>query len=195
MALDAKKALAASKKYTDDSLEGVGAIAGKPCQVQSITDITGGKRVTFLWLDNSGNEHTSTMDVMNGVDGQDGQDGRDGQDGTDGLGIKSVDVNELNHLIVTYDDDTTHDAGEIQTGGGSGEVISVNGKKGVVVLGAADVGALPDDTEIPAKTSDLDNDSNFVSDANYVHTDNNYDDTAKESWTALLRSLGTKLIR
>ena len=32
MALDAKKALAASKKYTDDSLEGVGAIAGKPCQ-------------------------------------------------------------------------------------------------------------------------------------------------------------------
>lgn len=196
MALDAKKALAASKKYTDDSLEGVGAIAGKPCQVQSITDITGGKRVTFLWLDNSGNEHTSTMDVMNGLDGQDGRDGQDGQDGrdgTDGLGIKSVDVNELNHLIVTYDDDTTHDAGEIQTGGGSGEVISVNGKKGVVVLEAADVGALPDDTEIPAKTSDLDNDSDFVSDANYVHTDNNYDDTAKGIVDGVTTELGNKV--
>ena len=31
-----------------------------------------------------------------------------------------------------------------------------------------------DKTEIPSKTSDLTNDSNFVSDANYVHTDNNY---------------------
>lgn len=33
-------------------------------------------------------------------------------------------------------------------GGGTGEVISVNGKKGVVTLDAEDVGALPDDTEL-----------------------------------------------
>lgn len=32
---------------------------------------------------------------------------------------------------------------------------------------------------IPTKTSDLQNDSNFVADANYVHTDNNYDATSK----------------
>ena len=36
-----------------------------------------------------------------------------------------------------------------------------------------------DKTEIPKKTSDLTNDSNFVSDANYVHTDNNYTTTEK----------------
>ena len=36
-----------------------------------------------------------------------------------------------------------------------------------------------DKTEIPSKTSDLTNDSNFVSDANYVHTDNNYTTTEK----------------
>ena len=29
-------------------------------------------------------------------------------------------------------------------------------------------------TELPSKTSDLTNDSNYVSDASYVHTDNNY---------------------
>lgn len=92
---------AVARKYTDDTVAGAGAVAGKPCQIQSITDITGGHRVTFLWVDNSSVSHTSTMDVM------------DGAKGDDGLGIKSVAVNSSNHLIVTYDDDTTEDAGEI----------------------------------------------------------------------------------
>lgn len=35
------------------------------------------------------------------------------------------------------------------------------------------------DLVIPSKTSDLTNDSNFVSDSNYVHTDNNYTSTEK----------------
>lgn len=39
---------------------------------------------------------------------------------------------------------------------------------------AAEVGALPASTAIPSKTSDLTNDSNFVVDADYVHTDSNY---------------------
>ena len=95
------------------------------------------------------------MDVMNGDKGETGDDG---------LGIKSVDINAQNHLIVTYDDDTTHDAGELP--GGTGEVVSVNGKKGIVVLDASDVGALADDTEIPTKTSDLTNDS-IVDSASY----------------------------
>ena len=41
-------------------------------------------------------------------------------------------------------------------------VISVNGKTGNVALGASDVGAMPDDTPIPTKTSDLQNDSGFI---------------------------------
>jgi len=53
--------------------------------------------------------------------------------------------------------------GELEaTGGGSGAVDSVNGKTGVVVLDAQDVGALPDDTDIPNSTSDLTNDSGFI---------------------------------
>lgn len=96
--------LALAKKYTDNSLAGAGAVSGVPCQIQSITSITGGNRITFLWEDNNGVSHTSTMDVMNGDKGDTGDTGK---------GIKSVAVNSSNHLIVTYTDDTTTDAGEI----------------------------------------------------------------------------------
>lgn len=47
----------------------------------------------------------------------------------------------------------------------SAPVTSVNGYIGDVVLTAADVGALPDSTTIPTKTSQLQNDSGFLSSA------------------------------
>lgn len=49
-----------------------------------------------------------------------------------------------------------------KTSGSASAVTSVNGKTGEVVLSAADVEALPSDTEIPSKTSDLQNDSGFI---------------------------------
>ena len=203
MAIDAKT-LAASKKYTVETVEGAGAIKGKNCTIDSIVDITGGHRVTFKWTLDNGTVQTNIMDVM------------DGEKGDDGLGIASVDINASSHLIVTYDDGTTHDAGYI-SGGGGGAVASVNGKTGEVVLDANDVGAVPTETgkglstndytnadknivdnipldlaqlagslankaniaDIPTKLSDLTNDSNFVEDANYIHTDNNYTDADK----------------
>lgn len=45
----------------------------------------------------------------------------------------------------------------------------------------------------PAKTSDLENDSDFVSDPKYVHTDNNYDDEAKSAVDGLNMSLDRKV--
>ena len=51
---------------------------------------------------------------------------------------------------------------------GGGAVDSVNGQTGVVVLDAEDVGALPDTTVIPTKTSDLANDSGFITSADDV---------------------------
>lgn len=44
-------------------------------------------------------------------------------------------------------------------------VQSVNGKQGTVVLTASDIGALPDSTQIPTKTSQLQNDSGFLTSA------------------------------
>jgi len=99
-----EEALAASMQYTDESMQGAGAVAGKPCQIQSITDITGGHRVTFLWVDNAGTSHTSTMDVKDGVDG------------TDGVSITGVAIDTSNnHLMVTLSTGTELDAGEVPT--------------------------------------------------------------------------------
>lgn len=137
--------LAASFAYTRSTVEGAGAIKGKNCQIQSIDPITGGVRIAFVWYLDDGTVQTDTADVMNGADGK---------------GIKSVAIDSNEHLIITYTDNTTSDAGKIEV---QSAVTSVNGKKGDVIL----------------KTSDITNDSDYVSDANYTHTDNNYDDTAK----------------
>lgn len=50
----------------------------------------------------------------------------------------------------------------IRSAGGGGAVNSVNGQTGDVVLDAQDVGALPASTVIPSKTSDLTNDSGYI---------------------------------
>ena len=47
---------------------------------------------------------------------------------------------------------------------------------------ASEVGALPNTTTIPTKTSQLTNDSNFVVDSTYVHTDNNFTSALKSSY-------------
>lgn len=197
-----------SKKYTDQTADAMGALKGAPCTVKSVTDITGGKRITLEWEGNSGNKETQSFDIM---------------DGEDGKTITSVEINEQEHFIIYYSDGTSDDAGTIDI---NSAVTSVNGQTGDVSLTASDVGALPDNTSIPTNTSDLNNDSgfidntvddlvnytlssslanvatsgnysdlsgtptipmatsdlnndsNFVSDANYVHTDNNFTDAA-----------------
>ena len=90
--------------YTDESIAGGGAIKGKNCTVDSITDIEGGHRVTFKWTLDNGNVKTGSMDVMDGTKGEKGNDGR---------GIKSSYVNADDHFIIVYDDDTEDDCGEI----------------------------------------------------------------------------------
>lgn len=82
--LDAKKALIIAQQYVDESLDGVGAIAGKPCQIQSINKISGGHKITFLWVDNSNVSHTSTLNVMDGGKGDKGDKGDVGERGATG---------------------------------------------------------------------------------------------------------------
>lgn len=61
---------------------------------------------------------------------------------------------------------------DIQSGGGDVTDVEVNGVSVVDQDGVAEV-------IVPTKTSDLTNDSDFVSDASYVHTDNNFTTTLK----------------
>lgn len=58
-----------SKKYTDNTVDGLGAIKGAPCTVKSIEDITGGKRITLEWEGTSGTKQTQSFDIMDGEDG------------------------------------------------------------------------------------------------------------------------------
>lgn len=91
MALSGMDAYALSKKYTEDSMAGAGAVAGVPCQIQSITPITGGNRVTFKWIDNNGDPHTQTMDVLDGATGPQGEKGDRGEQGFPGeQGIQGI---------------------------------------------------------------------------------------------------------
>lgn len=62
--------LKASKKYTDETVLGGGAVVGKNVTISSIVPIDGGNRVTFSYTLDDGTVKTSTMDVMNGQDGK-----------------------------------------------------------------------------------------------------------------------------
>lgn len=92
----------------------------------------------------------------------------DGRDGTDGFS-PTVTVNEIpgGHEVIITDIDGEHpfDVMDGQGGGGGGAVDSVNGYTGEVWLTASDVGALSDSTTIPTKTSQLQNDSGFLTSA------------------------------
>lgn len=74
-----------------------------------------------------------------------------------------------------------------------GAVTSVNGKTGAVKLSASDVGALPNTTKIPAKTSEIQNDSGFVT--NTVSNLTNYylktETYTREEVTALIAAIKT----
>lgn len=68
MSLDIKT-LAAAKSYTDQSLQGAGAIVGKNVQVSKIEPIKGGNRVTFTYTLDNGTQKNSYLEVMNGEQG------------------------------------------------------------------------------------------------------------------------------
>ena len=77
--------LAVAKKYTKESIEGItGSLAGKNATIDSITDISGGHRVTFKWTADNGDVRTQTMDVMDGEDGAKGDTGATGPQGVKG---------------------------------------------------------------------------------------------------------------
>ena len=110
--------------------------------VVSVEPITGGNRVTITDADGD-----TTFDVMNGAQGEQGEPGE---------GVPTGGVTGQVLKKRTNTDYDTYWANE------SGGVTSVNGQTGAVILDADDVGALPDDTFIPTKTSDLTNDSGFT---------------------------------
>lgn len=175
--------LAMAKKYTDNSLAGAGAVAGVPCQIQSITPITGGNRVTFLWEDNNNVSHTSTLDVMDGAKGDKGEkgdtgiqglqgepgiQGPQGIQGEKGVGIESITKKSSAGLVDTY------------------KIVFTDGTESSFdVVNGANI----------TKTSQLENDSNFITNIvnnllNYYTKDEVY---TKANIDELLRNVGAGL--
>ena len=52
-------------------------------------------------------------DGVNGSDGKDGKDGMNGSDGKDGNGVKTIVINDKGELIITLDDGTVINAGQV----------------------------------------------------------------------------------
>lgn len=174
MSITAKMALASSKKYTDETVIGGGAIKGKNCTITKIEDVEGGKKVTFSWTLDNGIVKTDSMTVKNGEDGYTPQkdvdyfDGEKGDKGDAGNGILSITKQGTAGLVDTYiilfDDGTTATYD---------------------VVNGANV----------TKTSQLDNDSEFITNAtigliNYYLKDEVYN---KSKIDELLRNVGAGL--
>lgn len=109
--MTALEAYILARAYTQQAIAGAGALKGAPCQIQSITPITGGNRITFAWENSEGETETDTLDVM---DGTNGTNGTDGTDGTDGVGISSItfkekDADGNNVYTVTLTNTNTYD--------------------------------------------------------------------------------------
>lgn len=65
------------------------------------------------------------------------------------------------------------------------EYIAVNDVWELIGTTKVDLSAYAQKSELPTKTSQLKNDSNFVSDENYIHTDNNFTGKEKEKLGSL----------
>lgn len=89
------------------------------------------------------------------IRGQKGEPGTDGKDADPALGISGASVGQTLQIseVDGSGKPTAWTAVDAPSGGSAADapVQSVNGKTGVVELSAADVGALPDDTEIPTR--------------------------------------------
>lgn len=108
MGLD-KLTYAAAKKYVDNTVLGGGALKGKNATIDSITDITGGHRVTFKWTLDNGTVQTGTMDVMDGAKGETGAQGPKGDAGATGFSpIASAErISNGTRIIITDESGTT----------------------------------------------------------------------------------------
>lgn len=91
---------ALSKKYTEDTVIGLGALKGSPCVVKKVEELDEGVTITLGWTALDGQERETSFTVANGV------------------GVESIEINSESHLIFTMTDGSTIDAGVIEGGTG-----------------------------------------------------------------------------
>lgn len=87
---------ALSKKFTEDTAIGLGAVKGAPCTISSIQDNGDSTTLTFKWTGTDGTVQSSTMTVKNGIS------------------ITDVSIDETTNILAcTFSDGTTQEAGKV----------------------------------------------------------------------------------
>lgn len=131
MIMDGIIALNQAKKYTAESLDGLGAVKGANCTIKSTTPKDDGTEIVFEWTGISGTKETTTILVKNGEQGN-------------GVvkveKIKTVDL--VDTYRMTFDDGSTFEY-EVANGdsslGGKINIIKVNGVELPVVDKTVDI--------------------------------------------------------
>ena len=128
MIMDGIIALNQAKKYTAESLDGLGALKGANCVIESIDTVPEGNRVTFSWTGTDGTIETSTMIVENGIDGN------NGANGADGVGISKIEkidtVGLEDTYRITFTNNTTYDYSVTNGQKGEQGIQGIRGEKG-----------------------------------------------------------------
>lgn len=91
--------LVAAKRYTNETVIGMGALKGAPCTVKSVTPVTGGNEVILSWTATDGSVKENSFTV---------------KDGVSVVGV-SIDT-PTNSLIVELSDGSTRNAGVLPKG-------------------------------------------------------------------------------
>lgn len=91
--------LVAAKRYTNETVIGMGALKGAPCTVKSVTPVTGGNEVILSWTATDGSVTENSFVV---------------KDGVSVVGV-SIDTT-TNSLIVELSDGSTKNAGVLPKG-------------------------------------------------------------------------------
>lgn len=131
MIMDGIIALNQAKKFTAESLDGLGAIKGANCTIKSTTPKDDGTEIVFEWTGISGTKETTTILVKNGEQGN-------------GIAkvekIKTVDF--IDTYRMTFDDGSTFEY-EVANGSSSGsgkiDIIKVNGVELPVIDKTVDI--------------------------------------------------------
>ena len=162
--------LALAKAFTKKTVDGLGALKGANAVITSITKENGISTVTFEWTGTSGIKETDSIQV------------KDGEKGDTCLSVKSLSIDENEHLIITYSDNTTEDAGtmprielEISEEGGNALIQKEDGlyvAEGAVAISPDENNALESrENGLYAENKDL---------SNYVQI---YNEEGNPGWT------------
>ena len=82
------------KKYVNNSLIGIGALKGAPCEVDTVVKTGGITTVTLKWEDTAGGIHNESFDIL------------------DGTSVTSATINSSGNLIITLSNGISIDCGK-----------------------------------------------------------------------------------